>query len=88
MPRAHYIRINSKYFLLDIISRYQIDGLIAADGYVYIKTTKGMYGLKQSDIISYNQIISHMEPRGYYTVTFKTVLWAQGEKNKVLPLCG
>ena len=47
-----------------------------------------MYGLKQSDIISYNQIISHMEPRGYYTVTFKTVLWAQGEKNKVLPLCG
>ena len=36
MSRADYMRINSKYFPPDIRARYHIDGLIAADGYVYI----------------------------------------------------
>ena len=52
MSRAEYMRINSKYFPSDIRARYQIDGLIEADGYVYIKTFKGMYGLKQAATIA------------------------------------
>ena len=36
-----------------------------------------MYGLNQEDIIAYNQLISHMEPHGYYPVPFTTRLWAQ-----------
>ena len=47
MSRAECMRINSKYFQPDIKARYQIDGLIAADGYVYIKIIKGMYGLNR-----------------------------------------
>ena len=82
MSRAHYIRINSKYFLLDIISRYQIDGLIAADGYVYIKIIKCMYGIKQAAIIAYKQPFSHMYPHGYYTAPFTTVMWAHKTRRK------
>ena len=66
------MRIHSKYFPPDIRSRYQIDGLIAADGYVYINVFKGMCGLKQAATIAYNQLISHMDSHGYYTVPFTT----------------
>ena len=69
------MRIHLKYFPPDIRDRYDIEGLIAADGYVYIKIIKGMYGLKQADIIAYNQLISHMDPHGYYPVPFTTVIW-------------
>ena len=43
-----------------------------------------MYGLKQADIISYNQIIFHMEPHSYYTVTITTGLWTQNTRKKQL----
>ena len=35
-------------------TNYEIEELLAADGYVYIKNIKGMYGLKQAHIIAYN----------------------------------
>ena len=38
------MRMHSKYFPIDIRELYHIDGLIAEDGYVYIKITKGVYG--------------------------------------------
>ena len=60
ISRAEYMRIHSKYFPPDIRDQYEIEGLIAADGYVYIKIIKGMYGLKQAAIIAYNQLILHM----------------------------
>ena len=39
-----------------------------------------MYGLKQAAIIAYNLLISHMEPHGYYTVTFTTRLWSHNTR--------
>ena len=70
------MRIHSKYLPPDIRDRYEIEGLVSADGYVNIKIIKGVYGLKQEAIIAYNQLVSHMDPQGYYPVPFKTGLWA------------
>ena len=81
--RAEYIRIHSKYSPPGIRDQYQIEGLISADGYVYIKTIKGVYWLKQAAIISYNQLISHMEPHGYYPVPFKTGIWAHKTRKTI-----
>ena len=86
MSRAEYKIIHSKYFSTDIIDQYQIDGLIAAYGYVYIKIIKGMYGLKQTAIIAYHHLIFHTEPHRFYPVPFTTGLWAH--KTRFLPLCG
>ena len=55
---------------------------MAADGYVYIKIIKGMYGLNQEEIIVYNQLISHMEMHKYYPVPFKTGLWSNKTRKK------
>ena len=76
MPREYYMSIHSKYSQPDVRDQYHIEVLVAADGYVYIKTINGMYGLKQAAIITYSQLISHTEPHGYYTVPFKNGLWA------------
>ena len=46
-----------------------------------------MYGLKQENIIAYNQIIYHMDPHGYYSVPFKTELWAHKTRKTNFCLC-
>ena len=74
MSRSEYIRIHSKYFPPDIRDQYQIESLIATDGYVYINIIKGMYGLKQAEIIACNKLIYHMEAHGYFRVLFATGL--------------
>ena len=76
--------IHSTYFPPDIRDRYEIEGIIAADGYVYIKIIKGMYGLNQAAIIAYNQLIYHMKPHGYYSVPFTTGLWEQKTRKHFL----
>ena len=81
------MRIHSKYFPPDIRDQYDIERLISADGYVYIKIIKGMYGLKQAYIIAYNQLILYMDPHGYYPVPFTTGICAHKTRKKLL-VCG
>ena len=46
-----------------------------------------MYGLNQAFIIAYNQIISHMEPHGYYPAAFTTGLWSHKTREIKFCLC-
>ena len=62
MSREEYMRKYSKYFPPDIRDLYQIEGLIVAGGYLYIRIIKVMYRLKQAFMIAYNQIVYHMDP--------------------------
>ena len=87
MSRSEYMRIQSKYFPPDIRDRYQIDVLLAADGYVYIKIIKVMYALKHAATIVYNKIISHMAPHVYYPVPFTTVIWEHKTRKTKFCLC-
>ena len=87
MSGGKYFEYILVYFDLDIGALYHIDRPIVEDGYVYIKITKGVYGLKQATIIAYNQLISHMEPHGYYPVPFTTGLWAHKTRRTMFSLC-
>ena len=53
MKGVEYTRIHSKYLPLDIKQLYYIDEIIDKDGYVYIKITTVMYGLKHADIMAH-----------------------------------
>ena len=53
ITRPEYIRIHSKSFSRDVRVLYNIDDIIAKNGCVYMNIPKGMYVLKQADIISY-----------------------------------
>ena len=46
MDESEYMRIHKKYFMPDIKTKYNIQDIIAKDGYVYCQIKKGMYGLK------------------------------------------
>ena len=46
-----------------------------------------MYGLKQTAIITYEQLISHMKPHGYHPVPLTTGLWAHQIREKNICLC-
>ena len=81
------MRIHSKYFPQDIRYQYHIEVLIAADGYIYIKNIKVIYGLKQAAIIAQNNVISHMDPHIYYPAPFTTGLWAHKTRFFLL-MCG
>ena len=60
MAKAEYMRIQYKYFPSNIKAIYNIDDLVAKDGYIYVKIKKGMYGLKQAAILAYNQLFDNL----------------------------
>ena len=48
-----YMCVLLKHLTFDIIEFYNLTELVTPDGYVYIKIKKGMYGLKQADVLAY-----------------------------------
>ena len=64
MARSEYMRIHSKYFPTEIKALYMIDSLIDSDGYVYVDINKGMYGIKKSSAIAYQQLVKNRDGHG------------------------
>ena len=46
MEDPEYMRVQLKYFPLDIQQRYNLQQIIYSDGYIYVNIIKGVYGLK------------------------------------------
>ena len=75
MAKAEYMRIQYKYFPSDIKAMYNIDDLVAKDGYVYVKIKKGMYGLEQAAILAYDHLCDNLGQYGYHPVKHSLGLW-------------
>ena len=52
MARPEFIRIKLADIPEDVIERYNLREIVDADGYVYCRVEKGMYGLPQAGIIA------------------------------------
>ena len=50
----------------EIINKYNLLNIVDSQGYVDVKTVKGMYGLKQAGIIAHRALIQHLAPFGYH----------------------
>ena len=57
---------------------------LSSNGYVYIKTKKGMYVLKQATVLTYNNLVKDLAPHGYVHCKYSTSLWRHATKK--LPL--
>jgi hypothetical protein len=55
LPRFEYMRMLLSRFPEEIIKKYNLSAL-AVDGWVYIEIRKGMYGLKQAELLA-NQLL-------------------------------
>jgi hypothetical protein len=88
LPRYEYMKIVLSGFPEDIVDKYNL-GALALDGWVYIEIRKGMYGLKQADLLA-NQLLQYsfgtiwILPGAPHTGT----LAAKNTANRFLPRCG
>ena len=87
LPEAEYMRIHGKYFFDDIRTKYNIDQIIADDGYVYCRLKKGMYGLKQATRLAHDKLVQHLKPYGYKPDPLRPNLWTHKTRKTKFCLC-
>ena len=64
LPEPEYIKFLLSNIPQKIIDEYNLLNKVDAQGYVYVKIVKGMYGLKQAGIIAHKELIKHLAPYG------------------------
>ena len=69
------MQINMKHCPPDIIQRYNLHEKVAIDEYVYIKIKKGVYGLKKSTVLSYNNLVKNIAHHSYVPCKYSTGIW-------------
>ena len=69
------MRIPFKIIPQEIIDAYNLDILLDNQGWIYMHIKKGMYGLKQSGIITNQEFVKNMAPFGYHPVQHTPGLW-------------
>ena len=87
MQKAEYMKIPFQYFPEDIITRYSLRELLASDGYIYIKITKGMYELKQASVLAYNNLVKNLKDHGYAPIPHSVGLWRHNSRPLTFCLC-
>jgi len=68
MKDPEYMRVVVKYKYIpeDIKRKYNLAAFVTpADGCVYIKIKKGMYGLKQAFLLAFQHLINQLAPYRY-----------------------
>jgi hypothetical protein len=81
LPRFEYMKMLLSRFPEEIIQKYNLTAL-AVDGWVYIETRTGMYGLKQAGLLANHLLQTRLAPFGYYPAQHTPGLWL----NKTRPI--
>ena len=87
MKRPEYMRIYSKYFSQDMKSKYSISSLVVEDGYVYCKIKRGMYGLKQTARLAYDNLVTNLKKDGYFPDKHCPNIWSHESRPTKFCLC-
>ena len=81
MSWYEYIKLQIDFLPEEIILEYNLMGL-AHNGYVYYKIWKRTYGLPQAGILSNQQLIWRLEPKGYAPCKHTQGIW----RHKWIPI--
>jgi len=87
MEYFQYMRVHPSYIPQEVWDDPRYDIHIADDGYVYLEIRRGMYGLKEADIIAFNQLVKKLAPHGYEPMPFTPGLWRHRTKPTTFVLC-
>jgi hypothetical protein len=74
LPRFEYMRMLISCFPEEIIQKYNLNDL-AVGGWVYIEIRKGMYSLKQAELLPNQLLQTRLAPFGYYPARHTLGLW-------------
>ena len=80
MNDNEYMRIHQKYFIEELRKKYNIDNIIAINGFVYCCIKIGMYGLKQATRLAYDDFKIHLAKFGYYPDHIATNIWTHNTR--------
>ena len=86
MARPEYIRIKLSDIPEDVIERYKLRDIVDADGYVYCRVEKGMYGLPQAGIIAQELLEDRLGKEGYFQSQITPGLWTHEDRKTIFTL--
>ena len=75
LTRPEYARIKLSDIPEEIIREYNLHEKATADGWIYIKVTKGMYGLPQSGSLAHDLLKERLNAEGYFQSKIVAGLW-------------
>ena len=81
-----FMRIPFRIIPQEIIDAYSLTEPVNNHGCIYMCIEKGMYGLKQADIIANQELVKHMAPFGYHPVQHTPGLWVHDSIFKKISL--
>ena len=87
MQKPEYMRILYKYIPQDIRDMYNLDSKLAADGHIYVKIKKGMYGLKQAAVLAFDNLVNNLSTHGYTPIPNTIGLWKHATRRTTFCLC-
>ena len=85
MPYHQYMRIHPSKILQEVTNEYSYE--VAADGLVYTKICKRMYGLKEAGVLAFNQPVKALAPHVYKPMSNTTGLWQHSTRRTMFSLC-
>jgi len=66
----------------EVIKEYNLHQYATPDGWVYIKVSRGMYGLPQAGSLGHDLLEQRLNKEGYFQSQIETALW----KHKTRPI--
>jgi hypothetical protein len=75
LKRPEFARIRIEDLPEEIITEYKLDEIATPDGWVYIRITKGMYGLPQSGAIANELLEKRLNAEGYFQSKIVPGFW-------------
>jgi hypothetical protein len=81
MERYEYMRFPLSIIPDEIVQQYLLQTLATPDGWVYMESCKGMYGLKQTGLIANVCLTAHFAKYGYTPTPSTPGLWCHESRN-------
>ena len=87
MKEPEFMKVHKQYFPDENIEEYKLHDKITSDGYIYIKTKRGMYGLKQAARLAYDQLCERLAKEGYTPSLVSPNIWGHETRATKFCLC-
>ena len=80
------MRIPLKIIPQEIIDAYNLTARVDDQGWIYMRTTRGVYGIKQDGILANQELVKNMAPFGYHPVQHTPGLWVHDSRKTLFSL--
>jgi hypothetical protein len=76
LKRPEYIRLHIDDIPQEVIDEYKLKDKVTEKGYIYVKATKGMYGLPQAGLLANELLEKRLNEHGYFQSKLVPGLWS------------